>query len=86
MTLVNSKDGLQYGFQLLGYLLLVGIGGGIVVGIGSMITENSPLIGGLFTVVGILVIYAGSLGLLYKVIADGVKTGVEGANGSLSLE
>lgn len=82
MTLVSAEEGVRYGFQLLGYLLAVGIGGGIIVVIGGAMSENSPILGGIIAFAGVLVIYAGGLGLLYKVIADGVKTGVEGANGS----
>jgi len=85
MVAVNTTDAIKYGFRLLGYLLAVFVAGGvlIMVGAGFMPTGFSggnPILGLLFWIAGIVVIYAGSLGMLYKVIADGVEIGNRAAD------
>lgn len=81
---VNTVEGIKYGFGLLVYLLGVGLAGGIIAIIGAIIAQGggivATLIGGLILLAGVLVIYAGGLGIAYKVVADGVKVGVEAAS------
>lgn len=81
---VNIIEGIKYGFSLLLYVLGVGVAGGIVFLIGAFVAQGEGMvatfIGGLIALVGILVIYAGLLGIGYKVIADGVHVGVEAAS------
>ena len=80
MTAVDMKDALVYGFKLLGYLLLVFIAGGILILIGASFVPSlrgggNIILAAIFYIAGISVIYAGSLGMLYKVIGDGVEIG-----------
>ncbi len=87
MTAVSVLDGIRYGFVLLVYFVAVFLVGGIVLGIGVAIGAGGAngdngafvLIGGLLALVGGLVVYAGLFGVLYKIIADGVKRGIESA-------
>lgn len=80
MVNVNAIEGIKYGFRLIGYaILVVGVGFVIMI-IGSVMAENSPVIGVSFVLVGFLLFYAGLLGMGYKVIADAVEKGVRAAN------
>jgi hypothetical protein len=85
MPVVNSADGIKYGFRLMGYLfgvgiislvagMLLGVVLGGALGIGG---RGGLLIGTVFAIIGI---QAGTLGLGYKVVADGVYTGVSYAD------
>jgi hypothetical protein len=86
---VSRREGVNYGLRLISYSL-----GILVAGFGSILLAVRLFqvpgsigivyrIGGLiFGFVGVLVIYAGSLGLVHKVIADGVKKGIEEADDS----
>jgi hypothetical protein len=80
MVAVNTVDGIKYGFRILGYLLAVFLAGGLLVLIGAAFGNDNILLTGIFWIVGITVIYAGALGLLYKVIGDGVEVGNRAAN------
>jgi len=80
MVAVNVADGVKYGFRLLGYLLAVFIAGGILLVIAGSVApgpfdQGNPILMVIFGIAGVAVIYAGSLGLMYKVIADGVERG-----------
>jgi hypothetical protein len=81
MVAVNVVDGVKYGFRLLGYLLAVLVVGGILLAIagsftgGTMGRGGNPIMALIFGLAGVGVIYAGGLGLMYKVIADGVEVG-----------
>lgn len=83
MPAVNALDGIKYGFRLLGYFALVAIAAFVIVLVGMLGGMGSDggmsLFGALFALIGVLVFYAGSLGVMYKVIADGVKVGIESA-------
>lgn len=81
MVAVNTIDGIKYGFRLMGYLLAVFLIGAIVAAVGVVIGENSPVLGGIITLIGLAVFYAGGLGMLFKVIADGVEVGNRAAKG-----
>lgn len=80
MVAVNTVDAMKYGFRLLGYLIAVFIAGGILwlIGVGfapSGFRQGNPILAGVFFLAGAAVIYAGGLGIFYKVIADGVEIG-----------
>lgn len=92
MPAVNAADAIAYGFRIIGYFIIVAvvgfvvmlIGGGFLGASGGGPMGGGPniggmLFGGIIFLVGILVFYAGTFGVLYKVIADGVKAGVEAA-------
>ena len=80
MVAVNIRDGIRYGASLLGYFVVLFIVGGIVSSLGFALLglDNivATLIGLLLFLAGLVVLYAGSLGVGYKVIADGVEQGV----------
>ncbi|PSP73311.1 hypothetical protein BRC86_09585 [Halobacteriales archaeon QS_3_64_16] len=88
MAAVNVVDGVKYGFVLLGYFIAVFVVGGVLFGIGLAVsaggTEGNSigfvLVGGLLALIGGLVINAGLFGVLYKIVADGVKRGIETAS------
>jgi hypothetical protein len=75
MVAVNTIDGIKYGFRLLGYLIAVFLIGGLIAGFGAAMAEDSPAVGGIIAIIGAVIIYAGFLGTMYKVIADGVQAG-----------
>lgn len=76
MVAVNVVNGITYGFRLFGYLVGISILGLLPLGSGVVLLDGNPLLGALLMVVGFLVFYAGSFGLIYKVIADAVSAGV----------
>lgn len=76
MVAVNVVNGITYGFRLFGYLLGISILGLLPLGIGGLLLDGTPLVGALLMVFGFLVFYAGSFGLIYKVIADAVSAGM----------
>lgn len=88
MTSVGIREGIKYGFLLFGYFLGVFLGGGVIASIGVLLSGLStgadvdsggiiPMIGVFFIFVGGLVFCAGFFGISYKIIADGVKRGIE---------
>jgi hypothetical protein len=79
MATVSTIDGIKYGFRLLGYGIAVFVIAAIVIGIGLLIGDSSAIVGGIISLIGALILYAGILGTLYKVIADGVSAGVSDA-------
>lgn len=95
MATVGVRKSVKYGFVLLGYFVSIFIVGGIIAGIGSLILEagrESGGAGGLLLVlvgfiigfVGLFILVAGFIGINYKVIADGVKHGIENSTGFTS--
>ena len=80
MVAVNTIDGIKYGFRIMGYLLAVFLAGGLLILIGSEFGNDSVILMGIFWIVGLALIYAGGLGLLYKVIGDGVEVGNQAVN------
>lgn len=88
MQSVTIRDGIRYGFKIMAYYLGVVIVGSVISGIGSGIAATGVqtgirqdpnvgtiLIGGAIATVGLVVIFAGVFGALYKVIADSVAKG-----------
>jgi len=88
MTSVSRKDGFRYGFYVFAYwLVLLGFSAALVVAGGYIVemqnlgdvglNEDSALavLGGFVTLLGVLVFGSGQVGLVYKVIADGVSVG-----------
>ena len=87
MSNVSAIDGVKYGFRLMGYLIAVYIGAAIIIAIGFAIAEDgSAGLGGIIILLGGLTLFAGLLGMGYKVIADGVEKGVNAANGRVDDE
>ncbi|WP_126663431.1 hypothetical protein [Haloterrigena salifodinae] len=84
MERVSAFVGVAYGFSLLGYLVAV-LGFGLLVsalGAGFLTggqSDGSFVIGGFIFLLGAGSTVAGLLGMLYKVIADGVAAGIENA-------
>lgn len=84
MVNVDAMDGIRYGIGLIKYILLVAAGGVLISAVGMSMADGGDQAAGLLVaVLGTLVVWAGMLGLLYKVIADGVERGVSVANGRL---
>lgn len=79
MTVVNPIDGIVYGFRIMGYFIAVIIAGAVVLGVGNIGFDTASVPGGLLSLIGFLIIQAGTFGILYKVIADGVAAGMESA-------
>jgi hypothetical protein len=72
MANVDPVQGVKYGFQLMGYVSAVIFGGVLIIYIG---VESEGELGLLIALLGALTINAGLVGILYKVIADGVEKG-----------
>ncbi len=68
----------MYGIEHFGYVLGVTTFGLLfcIIGI-AVIVQGSLLVGVLLILVGIIASYAGFVGTMYKVIADGVAKGTE---------
>ncbi len=77
MAFVLWREGISYGFSMIGFLLVVVWLGAIPIIVGSaMISEDSQrFIGWLVAGIGYTVLLAGSYGAMYKIIADGVARG-----------
>lgn len=87
MVNINAIEGIKYGFRLMGYVVLVYIIGLLLMVFGTgMLESGSEIIGGLLSLIGIVSIFAGFLGMGYKVIADGVEKGINAANSGMSSE
>lgn len=89
MAAVSPSEASSYGFRLIRSLLLTVLGGGSMIALGSLWvslgTRGSTsvlLIGVVALLLGVIVILSGVAGLGYKIIADGVKRGIERANGA----
>jgi hypothetical protein len=82
MANVSPIDGIKYGFNLLAYFVAVLGAGAVVSLIGWALRDTSSILGGLILLVGLLILFAGQAGVLYKVIADGVETGMLSAEDS----
>jgi hypothetical protein len=84
MATINIVEGVRYGLDLIVYIFVIGLAAGfgllIGVGIGSVDNIVFTLTGSLLALASFLAFYAGMMGILYKVIADGVTVGIEAAN------
>ena len=97
MTSVSRKEGFQYGFYIFAYwLVLLALSGALVATGGWMISEQ-PLgavgtnqegalvvLGAFVALLGMLVFGSGQVGLVYKVVADGVGAGSGAGNAASS--
>lgn len=78
---VSVGDSLRYGVGLIGYALAVGLLGGFLLALGGRLLNpfvpapGFGVMGTLFTLAGLVVLFAGMLGVGYKVIADAVAVG-----------
>lgn len=84
VSTVSISEGVRYGFNLIIYILVIGIatGLGVLVG-GALVSVDNvvvTLVGAFLALASVLGFYAGMMGILYKVIADGVAVGVTAAN------
>ena len=86
MAAVTIREGIRYGVSLLGYFVALSIVGGISVGIGialaALDSAIATLIGFIILLIGIVIFYAGTLGVGYKLIADGVARGIQSLDAS----
>lgn len=86
MATVNVVEGVRYGLDLIVYIFVIGLaaGLGLMLGFAFVSIDNIlfTLIGSLLALASFLAFYAGMMGILYKVIADGVTVGMEAANES----
>lgn len=83
MTNVDTIDGIVYGFRIIGYSIGVFAVAGIISAIGFALLDGggaAGIIGGLIALVGVLAFFAGVIGVLYKLIADGVEKGMNAAH------
>jgi len=87
MANVSTVEGIGYGFRIMLYAIAVFVIAVVFfVGSAFFLDMNEGVfraIGALLGFLGALIAYAGALGLLYKVIADGVERGVSAADGTL---
>lgn len=72
---VTTEEGIRYGLGLLGYAFIVVIVGLGLAWVGWSIV-GPGVAGAVLVLVGVVIFYAGILGLGYKVIADGVAAGM----------
>lgn len=83
MVNVNPVDGITYRFRLIGYLIAVFVAGFIIIAICGVLVDSggdAALVGGLVALAGMATIFAGFLGMQYKIIADAVEKGTSAAN------
>ena len=98
MSKITTTDAIRYGGSLIVYLVAIYFGGGIITFVGvAMMGAGSggPLGGGgnplllllglLIALAGYVIMIAGTLGIGYKVIADGVTMGVDNSSVARSL-
>ena len=84
MVNVHPAEGIRYGIELIVYLISIFIVGFLLITIGGVLSAVSVDSGGVLTGIfgvlfvfgGSVVVLAGSAGMLYKIIADGVEKGV----------
>lgn len=76
MANVSPVDGIKYGFNLLVYFVAIFAAGGVIAGVGFLLTDVSAILGGVMVLAGGVILFAGQAGVLYKVIADGVEEGM----------
>lgn len=90
MTSVSVTEGIVYGYKIMGYFIGVIIVGQLISFVGFTLIERGTdvgigadpnwflvFVGIIFLIFGILTVFAGSFGALYKLIADGVAKGRE---------
>ncbi len=81
---VDFSETIKYGSKLLLYILPIAIVAGIFLTPGALlITPTEPLAGShpvagiILIAIGLLILTAGMMGVLYKIISDGVERGRE---------
>ncbi|MFO7794372.1 MAG: hypothetical protein R6V35_05365 [Candidatus Nanohaloarchaea archaeon] len=79
MKAVGALGTIKYGFSIILTVLLIILFGVMPAAVGVQMVLEEAQEGVILVALGALVIYAGSLGLLYKVIADAVATGNKAA-------
>jgi len=90
---LSIGDTLAYGFGILVYVLLINLAGGALLGIGLNVLESGSPVAEVFgfglVAIGGSIIAAGSLGILYKIVVDGVRRGMnpgDDADGAIEDE
>lgn len=78
MALVSGREGIEYGIGLLGWVSVVILSGGGIGGVGWIIAGSGVgmtgrLFGGLVFLSGGIVVLAGMMGILYKVVSDALS-------------
>jgi hypothetical protein len=75
MARVSAVEGIRYGIALIGYTLGIAVFGTLLFVVGAVFVRDSPALGAIIILVGIVTSYAGIAGTLYKIIADAVAKG-----------
>ena len=83
MSTVSMRESVSYGLNLAGYFMGVVLASGLAFGVGGFLTAHNAgiintvlsFVGFLFQLVGSVALLIGLAGALYKIIADGVRTG-----------
>lgn len=78
MEAVSAREGVLYGFGLLGWIAAVVLAGGGLSGVGWIIAGSGVgtagrLFGGVIFLFGGIVMLSGLVGVLYKVITDALS-------------
>lgn len=95
MTTVRIVDGARYGFKFVGLVFGLLVISGVLFTLGGLLATGGELTpalafgeplmlagGGFFGLAGVVVLYAGTVGLFHKLIADSVTAGYENAEGA----
>lgn len=73
---LGKREALSYGFRTIWNIILLVVAASIISFIGLLlIADGSGIIGMLVMLIGSLVWAAGAIGVLYKIIVDGVRQG-----------
>ena len=90
MTAVDTKQAISYGFEAMTYLIVTFLFSVVLLVVGAIALSGAIdgpgtdpnivliMVGLLAAVFGFAIFWAGLLGMLYKVIADGVHTAAKG--------
>jgi hypothetical protein len=75
MNKVNVGEAIVYGINMLGYIAIFGLVGGLFIYVGINMFSGSDLMFAGSMLAATLVMATGVAGMLYKIVADGVASG-----------